>query len=165
MLKAITLGAAILLADNTTTTYANQKHILFSRKTITILPNTVTAVGTLTGKGIAYPVNTYRIICYKRDMSCLWVSLDEIGENQVSSISFPTEYAIKRWTDDEIQAGDDNPGSTNCSHDTFIIKLKSKTLEWFSESANTWTEACKSLYNGSSWSYRWTLEDPPEWQK
>ena len=138
--------------------------IKFGQKIFTITGNQTdkifSATGTWTGDGIAYKNNTNRIICYQNNMICTLQSIEQIGEKQLSSIAFPTNYKITKWDTDAIIASIiDEP---NCHKSTISILQKIEVIIYTDEFVEYDRDKCKSANKKS---YKWTLEDSIFWQK
>ena len=139
--------------------YADVKEMIFPLKTITTTSNIFSAIGTMKGDGIFNPKNTYRIICRRERQYCAVMHVELIQDNQISSISVPLEYPILKWTDAEIIWGDAEYDTNECERERFVANLKTKEIDWYSESTNAQMSYCKALYNGNTWSYHWKLSD------
>lgn len=119
-----------------------------------------TASGTWTGDGVGYKNNSNRIICYQKDMICTVQSIEQIGENQVSSIDYPTFYSISKWDNDTIISS--ILDEVNCRKATITILTKLEKIFHVGEFVETNNNQCK---NADRKSYKWTLEDSLFWQK
>jgi hypothetical protein len=139
--------------------------IIFDTKSVVLIPHPnnnsiLTASGTWTGEGIGYKNNTNRIICYQKDMICTIQSVEQIGEKQISSIAYPTQYSISKWDSDTIISSIDD--KINCHKSTISILQKIKMIILTDEYFEYDNDQCKSADRKS---YKWTLEDSLFWQK
>jgi hypothetical protein len=72
----------------------------------------VSASGTMTGDGLAYPNNSYSIGCYRDHKECWITGFEQIGPKQIGRMDAPYSYDIVKWTPYEVVAGDD--GGIGC---------------------------------------------------
>jgi len=120
----------------------------------------VTMSGTLTGKGLGYPNNTYSLVCYPESKQCWVSSVQAIGASQIGRMDAPAAYGIKRWTPSEVVAIDE--GSFACFKTTITIQRKSQQLLWVEEPINQAQPQCK---NADTSVRKYTLEDSPGWKR
>jgi hypothetical protein len=77
---------------------------VFALKNFYDIGQAVGILGTLTGKGLAYPNNTYAVSCYGEYKACFVAYVEQIGHNQIGRMENPLAYPIVKWTEDEVIA-------------------------------------------------------------
>jgi hypothetical protein len=129
-----TVGVVIyLMANKPKPTEDDQ--IMFARKNFFDTKQTgmdfglVAISGTLTGKGLAYPNNTYAVSCNKEYKTCVVSFVQQIGHNQVGRMQDPFIYPIVKWNDYEVVAQEE-PSPIGCFRVTLTIDRKSQALLW-----------------------------------
>jgi hypothetical protein len=70
--------------------------------------------GTLTGKDMAYPNNTYAISCIREAKACFVSYVQQIGHDQIGRMENPSAYPIVKWTEYEVVAQEE-PGQLDAS--------------------------------------------------
>src|SRR4051812_17679946 len=102
----------------------------------------VSISGTLTGKELAYPNNTYSVSCHRDYKACFVATIEQIGHNQIGRMQTPVPYPIVKWNEYEIVAQDDS--TLTCSRITFTINRSSEELLWVEEPMNQTKSYCKA---------------------
>jgi hypothetical protein len=120
----------------------------------------VNVEGTLTGEGIGYPNNTTEIVCYRSDMRCITASVDQLSPRQVGSMGPPLELAVTNWSASVVTAV--GPSEGTCARLTINIDRRAEGVEWVQEPINQSQLFCK---NASTKTYKWSIENPPFWQR
>ncbi len=120
----------------------------------------VYVAGTLTGEGVPYKNNTVAIACYKDRMECLTYSLDQIGQNQVGRLGWPTTYPVAKWDPYQVVASG-AADAVDCRKTTISIVRKSQTVVWVEEPINQSTASCK---DADTRLLKWSVEDSPGWK-
>jgi hypothetical protein len=77
--------------------------------------------GTLTGKGLGNPNNTYAVTCTKEWKACFISYVEQIGHNQIGRIQDPYSYPIVKWNDFEVIAQEE-PSMFGCARVTITIR-------------------------------------------
>jgi hypothetical protein len=119
----------------------------------------VYVAGTLTGVGVGYPNNSVAISCYKDRMECVIYSVEQIGQNQIGRLDFPTIYPVTKWDAFEVVASD--PDLLTCRKETISIVRKSQAVVWVQEPVNQSRAACKE---SDTRLLKWTIEDSLGWK-
>lgn len=119
----------------------------------------VTVSGTLTGKGLAYPNNTYAVSCLKQYNACFVSNVEQIGRNQIGRMENPFAYPIVKWTSDEIIA---EGAWSLCFKVTITIDRKAESLLWVEEPINQTKPNCK---DANTTIRKYSIEDSPRWKK
>jgi hypothetical protein len=122
---------------------------------------TVGISGTLTGKEMGYPNNTYAIVCFKERGECWYNNIRQIGKSHVGRLDFPGSIAIKKWNEYEVIASDDayeGPYGWQCFKTTITISRKTKTALWVDEPINQLRPACAQA---DTQVRKYTIEDSP----
>jgi hypothetical protein len=151
-------GGIIYLQDRNKDT--GEMSIVFAAKNYYESPAVVTVSGTLTGEGLAYPNNTYSIACFQDRKECWMTSVQAIGGEQIGRMDAPYEYEIRKWTPEEVVAGDD--GSFGCFKTTITVERKSQEVLWVEEPVNQTQIMCKKAENKIR---KYTIESSPGWKK
>jgi hypothetical protein len=144
--------------------HANKKEanddILFHKKVFfDQVDGRVVISGTLTGKGLANPNNTYGINCMKDRAECLISYVDQIGPNQIGMIESPYSIPISKWNTYEVIAADDGP----CSKTTITISRKTQSVLWVEEPIITHLTEPLCKYADTE-IHKFTIEDSPGWK-
>jgi hypothetical protein len=116
--------------------------------------------GTLTGKGLGYPNNTYAVSCYKEYKACFVSFVEQIGHNQIGRMDYPFAYPIVKWNDDEVIAQDE---PSPCFRVTLTIDRRSEALLWLQEPTNQTKPNCRDTDTSNIRKY--SIEDSPEWRR
>jgi hypothetical protein len=116
--------------------------------------------GTLTGKGLAYPNNTYVVSCNKEWKACFVSFVEQIGHNQIGRMEYPYPYPIVKWNNSEIIAQEE-PNLFGCFRVTITIDRPSKALLWLEEPINQTKPNCK---NADTNIRKYSIEDSLAWQ-
>lgn len=101
----------------------------------------VYVTGTLIGKDVGYPVNTWNIRCVKTDMTCRVAEAKEIGRRQLGEIDVD-DWPVVSWTPTTIIAQSEVGQSTSCARNTITINRQIKTVRYVSEPINSATDFC-----------------------
>jgi hypothetical protein len=117
--------------------------------------------GTLTGKGLAYPNNTYAISCIHKFDSCFVASVQQIGHDQIGRMDNPYEYPIVKWTEYEVVAQEE-PSLFGCFRVTITIDRKRESLLWVEEPINQTKPSCK---DADTTIRKYSIEDSPRWKR
>jgi hypothetical protein len=117
--------------------------------------------GTLTGKGLAYPNNTYAVSCYMEYKACFVSFVEQIGHNQVGRVENPLAYPIVKWNDYEVIA-QEGPSPIGCWRVTLTIDRKSQALLWLEEPSNQTKVDCKDADTNIR---KYSIEDSPGWRR
>jgi hypothetical protein len=117
--------------------------------------------GTLTGKGLGYPNNTYAVSCYMRHKACFVAYVQQIGREQIGRMQNPADYPIVKWNDNEVVAREE-PSLSGCYRVTMTIDRKLKTLLWLEEPINQTKANCRDSDTNIQ---KYTIEDSPQWKK
>jgi hypothetical protein len=115
------------------------KDLVFPNKSFVSVPAYVAVKGTLAADWLAFPNNTYSIMCLPSQ--CLVASVSQIAAKQIGEIDGPIAYPVTKWTDDEVIAEDDDL----CARTTIIINRVEKTTLWVQNPINQDTDTCKSF--------------------
>jgi hypothetical protein len=116
--------------------------------------------GTLTGKGLGYPNNTYAVSCYDRYKACFVAFVEQIGNDQISRMQNPFDYPIVKWTEYEVIAQEE-PALSGCFRVTITIDRKREALLWVEEPINQTRPNCKDADTSIR---KYSIEDSPAWQ-
>lgn len=123
----------------------------------------VVVSGSLTGNGVGYKNNTMLISCYKSEMQCHTIEIDQIGVNQIGDVGLPSNLTITEWNPSIISATTGNEFDIwSCVKTTINIDRKSEILEWVQVPINQSQLSCKNFHDNKI--YKWTIEDPT-WMK
>jgi hypothetical protein len=117
--------------------------------------------GTLTGKGLAYPNNTYAVSCDKEYKACFVSFVQQIGHNQIGRMDFPLAYPIVKWNDYEVVAQEDL-SPIGCFQVTLTIDQKNQALLWLEEPINQTKPNCKDADTNIR---KYSIEDSPGWKR
>jgi hypothetical protein len=101
----------------------------------------VYVTGTLIGDHVGYPVNTWKISCFRTDMKCQTADVEEIARRQLGEINVG-DWPVVSWTPTMIVAQDEVGPSTNCSLNTITINRQRKTVRYVSEPTNSASDFC-----------------------
>jgi hypothetical protein len=139
----------------------DEQQIVFARKNFAQLEQFgfVAISGTLTGKDMAYPNNTYALSCLKEYKACFVSYVQQIGHDQIGRMENPSPYPIIKWTEDEIIAQEE---PSLCVRVTITIDRKSQALLWLEEPINQTKPNCKSADTNIR---KYSIEDAPGWKK
>jgi hypothetical protein len=135
-------------------------NIIFPMKVFSDQDATVVISGTLTGKELAYPNNSYLIICTKDEQQCLTTYVQQIGHNQMGRIEIPNSIPIRKWDAKEIVAADEVFDFT-CSKTTITLSRQTQTALWVEEPVNQTRPACS---RADTEIHKYTIEDSPGWK-
>jgi hypothetical protein len=152
---------AVVLTICAGAAHAADDDILFSGKLFHDAGEVIRITGTLTGDGIAYPNNSYSIICIQGQRECLVTYAEQIGLMQVGRIEYPYAVPITRWTSEEIVA-EENISPVGCIRTTIFIKRKSQQVRWVQEPVN---QALSFCAHSEGVVRHWTIEDSPGQKK
>jgi hypothetical protein len=117
--------------------------------------------GTLTGKGVAYPNNTYAVACYGLYKACFVSSVEQIGPKHMGRMDGPWAVPIVKWNDYELVAQDEVP-LLSCFRTTITIDRKGKSLLWVDEPVNQTKPICKDSDTNMR---KYSIEDAPGWKR
>lgn len=101
----------------------------------------VFVTGTLMGKDVGYPVNTWNIHCTKADSKCDVSSVEEIGRRQLGEIS-SNDWPVVSWSPTTIVAQDTVGPTTSCARNTITINRQTKTIRYMSVPENSESDFC-----------------------
>jgi hypothetical protein len=121
--------------------------------------------GTLTGPDMAYANNSYIIACYRDQGECKVSGIEQIGHNQIGSMSPPFTYPIAKWTPGEVVAKDQAgpvAKAFRCVDTTITIERQRKSVLWVEEPVNQTDPFCK---NANTTIKKYTIEDSPGWKR
>jgi hypothetical protein len=122
----------------------------------------VSVRGALPAEGIRPRNNMIQIWCYKSNMTCSAVSQEQVGNNQVSSISEPIVLPISEWDSSIIVATDSKRSISSypwgCLKTTLYIQRIVRSAVWIEEPINPTSPLCT---NTPTVIRKWTIEDPP----
>jgi hypothetical protein len=121
----------------------------------------VSISGTLTGKDLAYPNNTYSVSCHRDYKACFVATIEQIGHDQIGRMQSPVLYPIVKWNDYEIVAQDE-VSTLTCSRVTFTINRSSEELLWVEEPTNQTKSSCKFADTNIR---KYIIEDSPGWKR
>jgi hypothetical protein len=156
-----TIGAFATVVYAMIRRYEPGDNILFPEKDCYETRDWVGISGTLTGKEMAYPNNTYAIACFKKRGECWYNNTRQIGDNHVGRLEYPGSIAIKKWDEYEVIASDDAYEGLNawqCFKTTITISRKTKTALWVEEPINQLRPACAQA---NTQVRKYTIEDSP----
>jgi hypothetical protein len=117
--------------------------------------------GTLTGKGLAYPNNTYAVSCDKEYKGCFVSVCPTDWAQPIGRMDFPLASPIVKWNDYEIVAQEEL-SPIGCSRVTLTIDRKSQALLWLEEPANQTKPNCKDADTNVR---KYSIEDSPRWKR
>jgi hypothetical protein len=117
--------------------------------------------GTLTGKDMAYPNNTYAVSCIGSYKACFVAYVEQIGHDQIGRMENSSAYPIVKWTEYEVVAQEE-ASLTGCYRVTMTIDRKGEALLWLEEPINQTKPSCK---NAGTSIRKYTIEDSPGWKK
>jgi hypothetical protein len=117
--------------------------------------------GTLTGKGLGYPNNTYAVSCSKEWNACFVSFVEQIGYNQIGRMEYPYPYPIVKWNNYEVIAQEE-PNPIGCFRTTITIDRKSEALLWLREPINQTKPNCK---DADTTIRKYSIENPPHWKQ
>ena len=117
--------------------------------------------GTLTGKGLGYPNNTYAVACYGIYKTCFVSYVQQIGQQQIGRMENPAVFPIVKWNDYEVVAQEEQT-LFGCFRVTMTIDRKSEALLWVEESINQTKPSCKDDDTNIR---KYSIEDSPQWKK
>lgn len=132
------------------------RDIVFPNKTFVNTQAYVSVQGTLTADWLAYPNNTYSILCVPAQ--CLVASVQQIGPRQIGAIDGPIVYPLVEWSKDKVIAQDDDL----CASTTIIIDRDAQTVLWVETPINQTTTACQSFRPITARTA--SIEAPPFWK-
>jgi hypothetical protein len=117
--------------------------------------------GTMTGKGLAYPNNTYAVSCIAFYKACFVSYVQQIGHAQIGRMENPAAYPIIKWSDYEVVARDEET-ALDCYRVTMTIDRKREELLWIVEPINQTKPNCKQADTNIQ---KYTIEDSPKWKQ
>ena len=126
-------------AQTTSDHYANSepdRDIVFPNKSYISGQAYVAVQGTLTADWLAYPNNTYSIVCDMRQ--CLVASVEQIGARQIGAIQGPI---VSKWSNAEVIAESDDV----CARTAIVINRAEQTVFWVQTPINQSTGVCQSF--------------------
>jgi hypothetical protein len=121
----------------------------------------VSVSGTLTGKDMSYPNNTYALTCSKEYRACFVSYVQQIGHNQIGRMENPFTLPIVKWNDYEVIAQEE-PSPTGCARTTVTIDRKRQALLWLIEPINQTKPNCKDADTSIR---KYSIEDSPGWKR
>jgi hypothetical protein len=131
------------------------------------MPNfgTLFVTGTLKGRDVGYPVNTWNIQCYRQQMTCHVADVSEIGKGQLGEI-FLDDWTVTSWTDNAVVLDQNDP--TSCAHNLIVINRVAKTVEYSSTPANQDKNYCQGYnkFAGPQSNEKWEIGQPVQpWER
>jgi hypothetical protein len=141
----------------------DEQQIVFAQKNFAQLEQFgyVGISGTLTGKDMAYPNNTYAISCIREYKACFVSYVQQIGHDQIGRMENPSAYPIVKWTEYVVVAQEE-PGPIGCIRVTITIDRKREELLWMEEPINQTKPSCK---NADTTIRKYSVEDSPGWKR
>jgi hypothetical protein len=130
--------------------------IVFPNKAFSNTQAYVAVQGTLTADWLAYPNNTYSILCVS--VQCLVASVRQIGPRQIGAIDGPIVYPVIEWSKDKVIAQDDDL----CASTIITIDRNAQTVFWVETPINQTTAACQSFRPITARTA--SIEAPPFWK-
>ena len=120
---------------------------------------TLFVTGTMKGRGIGYPVNTWNIQCYQKDMSCHVASVQEIGSRQLGEI-WLDEWSVTSWTDSAVVLDQNDP--TSCAHNLIVLNRIAKMVAYTSSPQNQDKDYCQryNKFAGQISPEKWEIGQP-----
>lgn len=115
---------------------------------------TIYVTGTLIGKGVGYPVNTWKMGCYKDEGICRIASVEEIGRDQLGSIDV-NDWPIITWSDHTVVAQSDPSDTTSCAKSTITVNRDAKSVTYTMIPKNQDASYCKFLHDSKT--YEWHI--------
>jgi hypothetical protein len=137
------------------------KKVFFDSKQTALGDGYVGISGTLTGKNLGYPNNTYAVTCTKEWKGCFVSYVQQIGPNQIGRMESPFGYPIVKWDDYEVIAQEE-PNLFGCLRVTITIDRKTEALLWVEEPINQTKPSCKNV---DSTLRKYSIEDSPGWKR
>ncbi|WP_426441467.1 hypothetical protein [Bradyrhizobium genosp. P] len=141
-LIGLIVGAGSLLFLQARDKQPDDMAIMFAPKNFYDSEAVVAVSGTLAGKGLGYPNNTFSIACIKDRKECWTSSVQAIGAQQIGRMDAPYEFEIRKWTPYEVVAVDDS--AFGCFKTTITIERKTQNTLWVEEPINQSQPQCKS---------------------
>jgi hypothetical protein len=117
--------------------------------------------GTLTGKGLGYPNNTYAVSCIGEYKACFVAYVRQIGHDHIGRMENPAAYPIVKWTEYEVVAQEE-ASLFGCYRVTMTIDRKMRALLWVEEPINQTKPNCK---DADTTIRKYSIEDSPGWKK
>jgi hypothetical protein len=124
-------------------------------------PEIVYISGALTGDGIGYKNNSALFACYSDRRECLAYSIEQIGDNQMSSLSPPIIYPVIKWNRTEIIASGSGDVK-DCTRITVRISRVTQDAVLLTEPTNRHRAGCEHV---GATVYKWHLEDANYWRE
>jgi len=124
-------------------------------------PEIVYVSGTLAGNGIGYKNNSAFFACYADKRECFTYSIEQIGEQQMSSLSPPVIFPIVKWNRNEVIASGSGD-IKDCTRVTISISRVTQDAVWVTEPTNRHHAECENV---DATVYRWHLEDSIFWKE
>jgi hypothetical protein len=113
--------------------------------------------GTLTGKNLGYPNNTYAVSCYGTYRACFVAYVEQIGHDQIGRMQNPAAYPIVKMNQFEVVAQEEAP-LFGCYRVTITIDRKAEQLLWLEEPINQTKPNCK---DADATNRKYSIEDSP----
>jgi hypothetical protein len=117
--------------------------------------------GTLTGKNLAYPNNTYAVSCYGTYKACFVAYVEQIGQDQIGRMQNPAAYPIVKMNQYEVIAQEE-ASLFGCYRVTLTIDRKAEQLLWVEEPINQTKPNCK---DADTTTRKYSIEDSPRWKQ
>jgi len=131
------------------------------------MPNlgTILITGTLKGRDVGYPVNTWNIQCYRQQMICHVAEVEEIGKGQLGEI-WLDDWTVTSWTDNTVALDQGDP--TSCAHNLIVLNRVAKTVAYTSTPQNQDKNYCQGYnkFAGPASNNTWEIGQPVQpWEK
>jgi hypothetical protein len=94
------------------------------------------------GDGVPYKNNLALIDCRKADMRCLISSIEQIGPQQIGSLTPSTEMKITKWDNKTVSADFIDTGAP-CLHLSITLHIQEQAAEYVFDPINSDREHCK----------------------
>jgi hypothetical protein len=126
---------------------------------------TIFVTGTLKGRNVGYPMNTWNISCNREQMTCRTADVAEIGKRQLGEI-WVWDWTVTSWTETMVVLDQDD--KTSCAHNLITLNRVAKSATYTSTPQNQDKEYCKG-YNkfvGPPSNDKWEIGEPVQpWQQ
>jgi len=121
--------------------------------------------GTLKGRDVGYPVNTWNIQCFREQMICHVASISKIGKRQLGDL-WLDDWTVTSWTDNAVILDQNDP--TSCAHNIIVLNRIAKAVSYTSTPANQDKNYCKGYnkFAGPPSNEKWEIGQPVKpWEK
>lgn len=154
-------GAGLLYLQHGNAAGRPVNEILFPEKNYFDNGVWVAVSGTLTGKDLGYPNNTYAISCFQEKRECLVSYIQQIGPNQIGRMESPWIIPITKWDLSEVVV-DEGSSAFGCLRTVITIDRLAKSVAWVELPVNQTKPACAK---SQSTIRKFTIEDSPGWKR